>query len=65
MYEILRDWNIRYITEPYLIIRKGEIKVHTEIKELSRIICNDCEEKEYEKCRDCRVYQLLNKIAER
>jgi hypothetical protein len=36
-----------------------------EIKELSRIICNDCEEKEYEKCRGCRIYQLVNRIADK
>ena len=35
----------------------------TEIKKLNRIICNQCEEKEYEKCRTCKVYQLVNKIA--
>lgn len=35
-----------------------------EIKELNRIICNDCDEKEYEKCKDCRIYRLVNKIAE-
>lgn len=35
----------------------------SEVKELSRIICNRCGEKEYEKCRDCRIYYLLNRIA--
>ncbi len=35
-----------------------------EIKELNRIICNQCEEKEYEKCKICRIYRLVNKIAE-
>jgi hypothetical protein len=37
----------------------------TEIKELNRIICNQCDEKNYEKCRTCKVYQLVNKIATR
>jgi hypothetical protein len=35
----------------------------TEIKELNRMICNQCEEKDYEKCKACKVYQLVNKIA--
>jgi hypothetical protein len=34
-----------------------------EVKELSRIICNQCKEKEYDKCRVCRIYQLVNRIA--
>jgi len=37
--------------------------VHSEIKELSRLICNQCDEREYEKCKSCKVYQLVNKIA--
>jgi hypothetical protein len=43
----------------------GGVKNTHEIKELSRIICNNCEEKEYEKCRGCRIYQLVNRIANR
>ena len=38
--------------------------MHAEIKELSRIICNQCEEKEYEKCKACKIYHLVNRIAE-
>lgn len=41
-----------------------EMNMHLEIKELNRIICNECEEKEYEKCKICKIYQLVNKIAE-
>jgi len=37
--------------------------MNNEVKELSRIICNQCVEKEYEKCRSCRIYLLVNKIA--
>jgi hypothetical protein len=37
----------------------------TEIRELNRIVCRQCVEKEYEKCRTCKVYQLVNKIAVR
>lgn len=60
------DAGILYITvfTTSLLASKGEMNMHTEIKELSRMICNQCEEKEYEKCKGCRVYQLVNKIAE-
>ena len=37
--------------------------MHSEVKELSRIICNRCNEKEYEKCQDCKIYLLVNKVA--
>ncbi len=36
----------------------------SEIKELNRIICKECREKDYERCRNCKVYKLVNKIAE-
>jgi hypothetical protein len=35
----------------------------SEVVELNRIICNRCEQKEYDKCRACRIYLLMNKIA--
>jgi len=35
-----------------------------EIRELSRLICNRCDEREYEKCKGCRIYTLVNKIAQ-
>jgi hypothetical protein len=37
--------------------------MNSEIKELNRIICNDCDEKEYEKCQCCKIHRLVNKIA--
>jgi hypothetical protein len=37
----------------------------TEIKELNRILCKQCVEKEYENCRTCKIYKLINKIAGR
>jgi len=40
-------------------------QVNSEVTELSRMICNRCDQKEYEKCRNCRVYLLINRIAER
>jgi hypothetical protein len=35
----------------------------SEVVELNRIICNRCEQREYDKCRACRIYFLMNKIA--
>jgi len=56
---------IRYITSfKKLIIKEGSERVmNSEIKELNRIICKQCDEKDYEKCKNCKVYQLINKIA--
>jgi len=34
-----------------------------EVKELNKIICRSCSEKEYEKCKFCKVYSLINSIA--
>jgi len=39
--------------------------MNAEIRELNRIVCNHCDEKNYEKCRGCRVYLLFNRIATR
>lgn len=58
------DVGTLYITEFALkICPVGETSMQTEIKELNRLICNQCEEKEYEKCQGCRIYRLVNKIA--
>jgi len=38
--------------------------MNSDITELNRLICSDCDEKEYEKCKMCKVYQLINRIAE-
>jgi hypothetical protein len=35
-----------------------------EIRELNRLICKRCEEREYENCKACRVYKLVNSIVE-
>jgi hypothetical protein len=43
--------------------RMMEMTVNSEIKELNRLICKQCDEKDYEKCKNCKVYQLINKIA--
>ena len=42
---------------------KRGIFVSPELMQLSRIICNRCVEKDYEKCTTCKVYVLINKIA--
>ncbi len=57
--EYIIKFKIKYSTE------KGEMLMSTEIKELNRMICKQCDEKDYEKCRSCKVYQLVNKIATR
>ncbi len=38
--------------------------MQSEIKELNRIVCNQCDEREYEKCRCCRIYRLVNSVVE-
>jgi hypothetical protein len=61
----ITGWGIRYITQIALfVIKKERFQVNPEVMELNRMICNQCNEKEYEKCRICKVYQLVNKIAE-
>jgi len=37
--------------------------MNSEIRELNRIIYNQCGEKEYDKCRFYKVYLLINRIA--
>jgi hypothetical protein len=37
--------------------------MNSEIRELNRMLCKECDEKEYEKCRTCKVYKIVNKIA--
>jgi hypothetical protein len=34
-----------------------------EIKELNKMICKRCNETEYERCKFCKVYNLINTIA--
>ena len=54
-YGILRETKIHLIT--------GGSEMNSEIKELNRIICKPCDEKDYEKCKSCKIYRLVNKIA--
>ncbi|MGQ9507201.1 MAG: hypothetical protein ACUVTB_05010 [Candidatus Bathycorpusculaceae bacterium] len=64
MYEILQKRNtIYYFIYPKIYYRRSIIAMNSEIKELNRIICKQCDEKDYEKCKSCKVYQLINKIA--
>lgn len=65
LYGILLDRNsVYYLISGQLPIACEEMNMHSEIKELNRIICNECDEKEYEKCKICKIYQLVNKIDE-
>jgi hypothetical protein len=60
------DNGILYITESAVAYwARGRSLMSQEIRELNRLICNRCEEREYEKCKGCRIYHLVNKIAER
>lgn len=34
------------------------------IKELQKEICKDCNENDYDYCKECKKHVLLNKIAE-
>ncbi len=34
-----------------------------EIIELNKLLCKNCNETEYENCRECKVYQLVNTLA--
>jgi len=43
--------------------KRSETAMSAEIKELNRIVCKQCDEKDYEKCKNCRVYQLVNKLV--
>ena len=64
MHEILRKRNtVYYVNLTKLFNEIGEAKMNSEIKELNRMICRECDEKDYETCRNCKVYQLINKIA--
>lgn len=38
--------------------------MNSEIKELNKLLCKHCEEKEYEKCHSCKVYQLVNSMMQ-
>ena len=44
------------------LLRNGEDIMRSEIRELSSIVCKNCQEKSYEHCQKCRIYQLLNKL---
>ncbi|MDI6905218.1 MAG: hypothetical protein QMD13_07010 [Candidatus Bathyarchaeia archaeon] len=63
MHKILRKRNTVYYAKlANYLIEEGS-KMNTEIKELNRIICKECDEKAYEKCKNCRIYKLINRIA--
>ena len=37
--------------------------MNIEIRELNRMICRNCDVKDYSECRECKIYQLINRIA--
>ena len=37
--------------------------MNAEIKELNRLVCKNCNVKNYNECKECRIYQLVNKLA--
>jgi len=37
--------------------------MNAEIKELNRMICKNCDAKDYGECKKCKIYQLINQIA--
>ena len=62
LHKILRVGNMVYtISSAFFSI--GECEMTNEIRELNRMLCKDCDENDYDKCKACRVYQLVNKIA--
>lgn len=57
------EYRILRVSNKELFDGRGRSEMNSEIKELNRIICKECDEKDYEECRNCKVYQLINKIA--
>lgn len=39
------------------------VAMDPEIVELNKLLCKTCSETEYEKCKECRVYQLINSLV--
>ncbi|MEM3565746.1 MAG: hypothetical protein QXK18_02605 [Candidatus Bathyarchaeia archaeon] len=60
---IFRRWNIGYTYGFQNSVERSTKPMNSEIKELNRIICRQCDEKEYDKCKNCKVYQLVNKLV--
>lgn len=44
-------------------MEEADEALNDEIKELNRLICRNCVETEYTRCKDCKVYKLVNSIA--
>ncbi|MGB9741289.1 MAG: hypothetical protein ACP5IM_07625 [Candidatus Bathyarchaeia archaeon] len=65
MREILLKRNRLYYQINVQSSSEEEKPMNAEIKELNRIICKQCDERDYEKCRNCKIHQLINKIASR
>jgi len=39
-------------------------EMNAEIRELNRMICKNCDAKDYNECEKCKIYQLINQIAQ-
>jgi len=37
--------------------------MNSDVKELNKLLCRNCNETDYRKCQTCKVYQLVNSIA--
>ena len=56
------EYSISSVLSLFIPMENGAA-MYTEIKELNRMMCKECPEKAYEKCKSCKVYKLVNKIA--
>lgn len=36
--------------------------MNNEVKELNKLLCDNCVERDYEKCKSCKVYILVNSL---
>jgi len=45
----------------YAIGENAEMKA--EVREINKMMCRGCSETDYEKCKFCKVYNLINSIA--
>jgi len=57
-----KEYSIFNLLSLFILVENGAT-MYTEIKELNRMMCRECVEKAYEKCKSCKVYRLVNRIA--
>ncbi len=39
------------------------VAMKSQIVELNKMLCKGCNETKYERCKECRVYQLINSLV--